>query len=83
MIKVPCYNQRPHILKRHNKMAANIPTSQTAALIENPGPAARLVIRDDIPVATPGSNKILVKLNCTGLWWLNYSSIPDCLANIP
>ncbi|PKY04614.1 putative quinone oxidoreductase [Aspergillus campestris IBT 28561] len=45
----------------------SIPTTQQAALVENPGPAAKIVHRDDIPVATPGPNEILVKLTCTGL----------------
>ncbi|CAK7221120.1 hypothetical protein SBRCBS47491_004419 [Sporothrix bragantina] len=44
-----------------------IPTTQTAALIENPGPDATVVVRDNLPVATPGPNEVLVKLEYSGV----------------
>ncbi|CAK7214715.1 hypothetical protein SEUCBS140593_002284 [Sporothrix eucalyptigena] len=44
-----------------------IPTVQTAALIENPGPNASVVVRDSVPVAKPGPNEILVKLEYSGV----------------
>ncbi|KAJ4115370.1 hypothetical protein NW768_011222 [Fusarium equiseti] len=45
----------------------SIPSTQKAALIENPGDNARIVIRSDIPVGKPGKNEILIKLEFTGL----------------
>ncbi|CAK7210289.1 hypothetical protein SCUCBS95973_000728 [Sporothrix curviconia] len=44
-----------------------IPTVQTAALIQNPGPSATVVVREDVPVATPGQDEILVKLEYSGV----------------
>ncbi|RFN48806.1 hypothetical protein FIE12Z_6861 [Fusarium flagelliforme] len=46
---------------------ASIPSVQKAALIENPGDDARIVIRSDIPVGNPVKNEILIKLEFTGL----------------
>ncbi|CVL08064.1 related to ADH3-alcohol dehydrogenase III [Fusarium mangiferae] len=48
-------------------MSSSIPSVQKAALIENPGDDARIIIRSDIPVGDPGENEILVKLEFTGL----------------
>ncbi|KAI1017825.1 hypothetical protein LB504_003849 [Fusarium proliferatum] len=48
-------------------MSSSIPSVQKAALIENPGDNARIIIRSDIPVGNPGENEILVKLEFTGL----------------
>ncbi|KAF4448688.1 hypothetical protein F53441_7942 [Fusarium austroafricanum] len=48
-------------------MGDTIPSLQKAALVENPGNNARIVIRDDIPVGTPGQGEVLVKLEYTGL----------------
>jgi alcohol dehydrogenase, propanol-preferring len=45
-----------------------IPTLQQAAVIENPGPNAEIVLRDDIPVQDPGRLEVLVKLTHTGIW---------------
>ena len=41
---------------------------QTAAWLENPGPGARLVIRNDIEIPSPKMGEVLVKLECTGVW---------------
>lgn len=49
-------------------MASEIPKTQKVAVIENPGPNGTVVIRDDVPVAKPGPNEILVKLEYSGLW---------------
>ena len=49
-------------------MASEIPKTQKVAVIENPGPNGTVVIRDDVPVAEPGPNEILVKLEYSGLW---------------
>lgn len=49
-------------------MSAPTPSIQKAALIENPGNDARIVIRSDIPVQKPGRNEILIKLAFTGIW---------------
>lgn len=46
----------------------DIPTTQTVAEIVNPGPNARMAIRHDAPVGTPGAGEVLVKLECTGVW---------------
>ncbi|KAI1069249.1 hypothetical protein LB507_008605 [Fusarium sp. FIESC RH6] len=45
----------------------SVPSVQKAALIENPGDDAKLVIRSDIAVGKPGKNEILIKLEFTGL----------------
>ncbi|KAK1641381.1 hypothetical protein BDP81DRAFT_458186 [Colletotrichum phormii] len=41
-----------------------IPAVQKAVIFENPGPDARIVVRDDVPVGTPGPYEVLVRL-----WW--------------
>jgi propanol-preferring alcohol dehydrogenase len=46
----------------------SIPSVQKAALIENPGDNAKIVIRSDIPVGKPRLHEVLVKLEFTGLW---------------
>jgi propanol-preferring alcohol dehydrogenase len=46
----------------------SIPELQQAAVVENPGDKFTVVLRDDIPVGTPGTDEILIKLNCTGIW---------------
>ncbi|KAF5557740.1 alcohol dehydrogenase [Fusarium napiforme] len=48
-------------------MSSSIPSVQKAALIENPGDDARIIIQSDLPVGDPGENEILVKLEFTGL----------------
>ncbi|KAF5024379.1 hypothetical protein F66182_3566 [Fusarium sp. NRRL 66182] len=49
-------------------MSSSIPSTQKAALIENPGDDARIAIHSDVPVNnSPGTNEILVKLAFTGV----------------
>ncbi|KJR88989.1 uncharacterized protein SPSK_07649 [Sporothrix schenckii 1099-18] len=48
-------------------MAFQIPKTQKAAVIENPGPKGTIVVKDDVPVSEPGPNEILVKLEYSGL----------------
>ncbi|PWY93893.1 GroES-like protein [Aspergillus sclerotioniger CBS 115572] len=43
-----------------------IPTRQTAACIDTPGPGAQLVLRDDIPVPSPTAGEVLIQLEFTG-----------------
>lgn len=45
-----------------------IPRLQQAAVVENPGNNFSVVLRDDVPVGDPGTDEILIKLNCTGIW---------------
>ncbi|KAJ5698070.1 hypothetical protein N7462_000075 [Penicillium macrosclerotiorum] len=65
-------------------MTVSIPPLQQAAVVQNPGDDFTVVLREDIPVATPGIDEILIKLNCTGichsetravLGWGAYNSI--------
>lgn len=44
-----------------------IPSTQTVAWIENPGPDGKLIIRDDIEVQKPTENEVLVKMECSGI----------------
>ncbi|KAK7420713.1 hypothetical protein QQZ08_010294 [Neonectria magnoliae] len=48
-------------------MKGQIPHSQKAAVIENPGQTAKIKIQDDIPVWEPGENQVLVKLAFSGI----------------
>lgn len=50
-------------------MASYIPEIQQAVTLESPGPAARMIRRFDVPVETPNSNEILVKITHTGIWY--------------
>ncbi|RGP72893.1 alcohol dehydrogenase [Fusarium longipes] len=52
---------------REFTMSISIPLVQKAAVIENPGDDARVVIRSDIPVGKPGKNEVLIKLSFTGV----------------
>ncbi|KAF5548687.1 alcohol dehydrogenase [Fusarium mexicanum] len=63
----PAQARRTYQLNAILTMSSSIPSTQKAALIENPGNDARIVIRSDIPVANPQENEILVKLEFTGL----------------
>ncbi|KAF2263004.1 hypothetical protein CC78DRAFT_466887 [Lojkania enalia] len=47
--------------------APEIPSTQTVAWIESPGPNGTLVIRDGVEVQQPAANEILVKLECSGI----------------
>jgi hypothetical protein len=67
LISTP-FNALPYMIAT---MAVVIPTTQTAAVLRNPGMSAELVIRHDESVASPGSHEILVKLQCTGIWYVN------------
>jgi propanol-preferring alcohol dehydrogenase len=49
-------------------MITKIPDVQTAALIRDPGPNAVIEIRQDYPVAQPGGNEVLLKMECSGIW---------------
>lgn len=49
-------------------MITQIPNVQTAALIKDPGPNAWIEIRHDYPVAQPGKNEVLLKMECSGIW---------------
>lgn len=44
-----------------------IPTTQTAAWVENPGPGCVLQIRHDVHVQQPAENEVLVKMECSGV----------------
>ncbi|KAJ5362776.1 hypothetical protein N7541_003620 [Penicillium brevicompactum] len=48
-------------------MASSTPILQQAAVVSNPGESYTISLQNDVPVATPGTNEILVKLSCTGL----------------
>lgn len=49
-------------------MSLQIPLSQRAALVQNPGDNFSIALQDGIPIGKPGPDEILVKLNCTGIW---------------
>ncbi|KAL7821807.1 alcohol dehydrogenase [Trichoderma gracile] len=61
-------------------MTASIPIVQTAALIKDPGPNARIEIRHDYPVPQPGRNEVLLKMECSGIC---YSDIYVYTGNNP
>ncbi|KZL76563.1 alcohol dehydrogenase, partial [Colletotrichum tofieldiae] len=46
---------------------SDVPTLQKAVLIENPGPEARIIVRDDVPVGNPGPCEVLVEISFTGV----------------
>ncbi|KAL7947583.1 GroES-like protein [Trichoderma barbatum] len=65
-------------------MDTSIPTTQSAAIIENPGPNGRVRIDHAYPVEIPGMNQVLVKLAFSGicgsevramLGWGNYKPV--------
>jgi propanol-preferring alcohol dehydrogenase len=49
-------------------MATSIPTTQSAAIIENAGPNGIVRIDNSYPVEAPGRNEVLVKLAFSGIW---------------
>lgn len=49
--------------------------TQVAAWLEKPCPGARLQIRDDISIPTPGDGEVLIKLECTGFCHSDVHSI--------
>jgi propanol-preferring alcohol dehydrogenase len=48
-------------------MAEQIPTTQTAAWIQDPSPTCVLQIRQDVQVQTPSTGELLVKLEYSGI----------------
>jgi propanol-preferring alcohol dehydrogenase len=54
--------------QENNGMNLSIPELQKAAVIENPGPKAKITIQHNVPVGTPTGNEILVKLTHSGIW---------------
>ncbi|KAI1844882.1 hypothetical protein JX266_008898 [Neoarthrinium moseri] len=65
-------------------MGLQIPLVQQAAVIENPGPGGRILLRGDVSVGEPGVHEILVKLEVSGvcgseiralLGWSSYTPI--------
>jgi alcohol dehydrogenase, propanol-preferring len=46
-----------------------LPSTQTAATIQDPGANGHVVIGHDLPVSEPGSGEILVKLEYSGIWY--------------
>ncbi|KAH0524301.1 hypothetical protein TsFJ059_006830 [Trichoderma semiorbis] len=65
-------------------MGSSIPTTQTAAVIENPGPNGIVRIDNSHPVEAPGKHEVLVKLEFSGicgsevramLGWGNYRPV--------
>lgn len=50
-------------------MTSTIPRFQQAAVLENPGPDARIVLHHDMPVEAPGPGQILIKLSHSGIWY--------------
>ncbi|KAF4979812.1 hypothetical protein FZEAL_4054 [Fusarium zealandicum] len=48
-------------------MNLTIPLLQKAALIDNPGENASILVRSDVPVGTPGPHEVLVKITYTGV----------------
>ncbi|KAF1849531.1 GroES-like protein [Cucurbitaria berberidis CBS 394.84] len=48
-------------------MTESIPSSQTAAWIDNPSPTCVLQIRKDVEVQQPSANEVLVKVECSGI----------------
>ncbi|TFB02632.1 Alcohol dehydrogenase [Trichoderma ghanense] len=61
-------------------MTAKIPSIQSAALIKDPGPNARIESRHDYPVPQPGKNEVLLKMECSGIC---YSDIYVYTGNNP
>ena len=51
-------------------MIEKIDGYQIAAWLQSPEPGANLVIRNDIDIPTPGTGEVLVKLECTGVWFV-------------
>ncbi|KAF2250775.1 alcohol dehydrogenase [Trematosphaeria pertusa] len=44
-----------------------LPSSQTVAWIDSPGPSGTLAIRSGVDIQQPGPNELLVKLECSGI----------------
>jgi len=54
--------------------------TQIGAWVENPGPNARIEIRDDLPIPPPGPNQVLIKLECSGVC---HSDVHNMLGQTP
>ncbi|KAJ5233250.1 uncharacterized protein N7469_005016 [Penicillium citrinum] len=48
-------------------MPADVPHTQKAFVVQDPGENYTIVLQDNIPVSEPGPGEILIKLECTGL----------------
>ncbi|KAJ5974978.1 hypothetical protein N7481_008685 [Penicillium waksmanii] len=48
-------------------MASDLPRTQKAIVVQNPGPNHTIVLRGDVPVPEPGPGEILLKLECTAV----------------
>ena len=60
----------------------DIPKTQTAAFIENPGPDAQVVLKHNVPVSEPKEGEVLVKMECCGLWYKSPSTtLPSLIQN--
>src|SRR5262249_25855937 len=64
-----------HSSEIFGKMATSEPTTQVAAWLEKPQHGARLVIRKDIEIPSPGDGEVLVKLDFTGFFHSDVHSI--------
>ena len=54
-----------------------IPTKQICAWVDEPGPGAKLDIKEtDVP--RPGSGKVLVQLELTGVWYVRTLNFAFC-----
>lgn len=47
--------------------AFDVPKIGKAACVSNPGADFSVVVRDDVPVPTPGSGEVLLKMSVTGV----------------
>jgi len=50
------------------EMSVDVPHTQKAFVVQNPGENYTIVLQDNIPVPEPRPGEILIKLECTGLW---------------
>jgi len=53
---------------------------QTGAWVDSPGPSARVRIRNDLPIDSPTSGEVLVRLECTGVC---HSDVHSILGHTP
>lgn len=58
---------QPQMHCHHLEPIMSIPSTQTVAWIEDPGPNGKLTIRSDKPVQEPSHNEVLVKLQHSGI----------------
>ena len=55
-------------------------STQIGAWLDAPGPNARVEIRNDIPIPSPGINQVLIKLECSGVC---HSDVHNLLGQTP